>query len=111
MHLELTPDAVLKELGYAVTEQTLSQLEEIYKHTPNIEKFLPHLPAFKDALTVQKGYIALSNSKPYFKIKCEEDSESQNAKVYEEIVHKWAQKYKLQLQKANEYTYYLTGVA
>lgn len=111
MHLELTPDAVLKELGYAVTEQTLSQLERVYIQTPNLEKFLPHLPAFKDALAPQKGYIALSNSKPYFKIKCEEDRESQNGEAYEEIVHKWAQKYKLQLQKANRYTYYIIGVA
>ncbi len=111
MHLDLTPDAVLKQLGYAVSEQTLSQLAQIYEKSPGIEKFLPHLPAFVDALAVEKGYVSMSNSKPYLKIKCDVDSGADNLSAFEALVQKWATKYKLQLEKVNDHTYYITGVA
>jgi hypothetical protein len=110
MHLELTPEAILKQLGYNVTSQTEAQVERILANTPNIEKFLPHLPSFIDALAVEKGFIALSNSKDYFKVKCDEDSNAQNAQAFHDLVSHWADKYKLQLQKVvDKNTYYIIG--
>jgi len=68
MHLELTPKAILAQLGYNQNEQNIQKVKKILSNTPNIEAFLLHLPSFVDALAVEKGYIALSNSKDYFKI-------------------------------------------
>jgi len=112
MHLELTPEALLKQLGYSVTEQTLKQIEKVIANTKGIEKFLPHLPSFSDALAVEKGYVAMSNSTDYFKIKCDEDSNADNLTAFNALVEHWADKYKLQLRKVdNKNTYYIIGHA
>jgi DNA polymerase III gamma/tau subunit len=110
MHLELTPEAILVQLGYSITEQNLEKIKKVLDNTPNIDRFLPHLPSFIDALAVEKGYIALSNSKDYFKIKCDADTNAQNIEAFHELVKHWADKYKLQLQKVvNKDTYYIVG--
>jgi len=110
MHLELSNEAILAQLGYNSNEQTLKHLDDILKNTENIEQFLPHLPSFVDALAVEKGYIALSNSKDYFKIKCDEDINATNAQAFHDLVKHWAQKYKLKLQKVvDKNTYYIIG--
>ena len=112
MHLELTPEALLKQLGYSVTEQTLKQVNTIIDNTPGMQKFLPHVPSFADALAVEKGYIAMSNSEDYLKIKCEEDANADNLSAFTELVNRWAEKYKLQLKKVdNKNTYYIIGHA
>ena len=110
MHLELTPEALLTQLGYTHTPQTLKQIKEIIAHTDGFEKFLPHIPSFSDALAVEKGYIAMSNSEPYLKIKCNEDSSADNLSAFTELVKHWADKYKLKLKKVdNKNTYYIIG--
>jgi hypothetical protein len=112
MHLELTPEALLKQLGYSVTEQTLKQIKQIIDNTEGLERFLPHLPSFGDALAVEKGYIAMSNSVDHLKIKCDEDSNADNLSAFTQLVEHWADKYKLQLQKVeNKNTYYIIGHA
>jgi len=110
MHLELTPEALLAQLGYTQNRQTLKQMNDIIAHTEGFEKFLPHLLSFKDALAVEKGYIAMSNSENYLKIKCEEDSSADNLSAFIELVNHWAEKYKLVLKKVeNKHTYYIVG--
>lgn len=112
MHLELTPEALLRQLGYPVTEQTLKQINAILNSTDGLEKFLPHLPSFVDALAVVKGYIAMSNSVDHLKIKCDEDNNADNLAAFTELVEHWADKYKLKLQKVpNSNTYYIIGHA
>ncbi len=112
MHLELTPEALLKQLGYNVTEQTLAQMEKIIANTEGLEKFLPHIPSFADTLAVEKGYIAMSNSVDHLKIKCDEDSNADNLSAFNVLVEHWADKYKLKLQKVeNKNTYYIIGHA
>jgi len=112
MHLELTPEALLKQLGYNVTEQTLRQINRIIDNTDGLEKFMPHIPSFTDALAVEKGYLAMSNSVDHLKIKCNEDSNADNLTAFNEMVSHWADKYKLQLQKVeNKHTYYIVGHA
>jgi len=110
MHLELTSEALLKQLGYSVTEQTLKQINRIIDNTKGLEKFLPHLPSFSDALAVEKGYIAMSNSVDHLKIKCDADSNADNLAAFTELVNRWADKYKLTLKKVeNKDTYYIIG--
>ena len=112
MHLELTPEALLKQLGYPVTEQTLKQIKTILSATEGLEKFLPHIPSFADALAVEKGYIAMSNSVDHLKIKCDADTNADNLAAFTQLVEHWADKYRLKLQKVpNKNTYYIIGHA
>jgi len=110
MHLELTPEALLTQLGYSKNPQTLKQINDIIANTEGFEKFSPHLPSFNDTLAVEKGYIAMSNSENYLKIKCNEDSSADNLSAFNKIVNHWADKYKLNLKKVdNKNTYYILG--
>lgn len=110
MHLDLTPEALLAQLGYSKTEQTLTQMNKIIANTKDFAKFSPHLPSFNDALAVEKGFIAMSNSEDHLKIKCEEDSNADNLSAFTDLVQHWADKYKLELKKVDKKnTYYIIG--
>jgi hypothetical protein len=110
MHLDLTPEALLTQLGYTKNEQTLNQINNIITNTKGFEKFSQHIPSFNDALAVEKGFIAMSNSEDHLKIKCEEDTGADNLSAFTTLVKHWAEKYKLELkQVANKNTYYIIG--
>ncbi len=110
MHLDLTPEALLTQLGYTKTEQTLKQINDIIDNTKNFEKFSQHLPSFNDALAVTKAYIAMSNSENHLKIKCEEDACADNLSAFTDLVKHWSDKYKLELEPVyGKNTYYILG--
>jgi len=110
MHLDLTPAAILAQLGYTKTEQTLKQMNEIIENTKDFEKFSQHLPSFNDALAVEKAFIAMSNSENYLKIKCHEDPSADNLSAFTNLVTHWADKYKLDLKQViDKNTYYILG--
>ncbi|HIP18466.1 MAG TPA: hypothetical protein EYG78_03930 [Sulfurovum sp.] len=110
MHLDLTPEALLVQLGYTRNEQTIQQMKNIIDNTKDFAKFSHHLPSFNDALAVEKGFIAMSNSEDHLKIKCEEDSNASNLSAFTDLVKHWADKYKLDLQKVDgKNTYYIIG--
>ena len=111
MHLDLTPEALLAQLGYSKTEQTLKQMNNIIDNTEGFEKFSPHIPSFNDALAVEKGFIAMSNSENYLKIKCNEDVSADNLAAFTKLVKHWSDKYKLELKQVHaKNTYYLLGL-
>ena len=111
MHLDLTPEALLAQLGYTKTEQTLNQMNNIIANTNGFDKFSPHIPSFNDALAVEKGYIAMSNSEDHLKIKCNEDISADNLSAFKDLVKHWAEKYKLNLKQVdNKNTYYIIGL-
>jgi len=110
MHLDLTPEALLAQLGYSKTDQTLQKMNNIIDNTKDFNKFSQHLPSFNDALAVEKGFIAMSNSEDYLKIKCDEDNNADNLSAFTELVHHWAEKYRLELKKVDDKnTYYILG--
>ena len=110
MHLDLTVEALLTQLGYSHTEQLINQMTNIIKNTKDFKKFSQHIPAFNDALVVEKGFIAMSNSEDYLKIKCDVDSNADNLAAFTELVNHWSNKYKLELKKIeNKNTYYIIG--
>ena len=110
MHLDLTAEALLAQLGYTRNEQTLQQMNTIMDNTKDFNKFSQHLPSFNDALAVEKSFIAMSNSENYLKIKCDEDSNAANLTAFNELVQHWADKYKLELKKVDgKNTYYILG--
>ena len=110
MHLDLTPEALLIQLGYIQNEQSLKQINDIIDNTEGFEKFSQHIPSFNDALAVEKGFIAMSNSENYLKIKCNEDISADNLSAFTALVKHWADKYKLELKQVkNKNTYYILG--
>ena len=110
MHLDLTPEALLAQLGYTKSEQTLKQMSDIIVNTEGFEKFSQHIPSFNDALAVEKGFIAMSNSVNHLKIKCDEDISADNLSAFTDLVKRWADKYKLDLKQVdNKNTYYIIG--
>jgi len=110
MHLDLTPEALLTQLGYTHSDQTLKQINDIMTNTKGFAKFSQHIPSFNDALAVEKGFIAMSNSENYLKIKCEEDTSADNISAFNALVKHWIDKYKLQIEKVdNKNTYYILG--
>jgi len=110
MHLDLSPEALLAQFGYTRNEQTLQQMKNIMDNTKDFSKFSQHLPSFNDALAVEKGFIAMSNSENYLKIKCDVDSNANNLTAFKELVQHWATKYKLNLHKVEaKNTYYIIG--
>lgn len=110
MHLDLTPEALLAQLGYTKTEQTLKQMNDIIANTKGFEKFSQHIPSFNDALAVEKAFISMSNSENHLKIKCNEDISADNLSAFTDLVKHWADKYKLALKQVdNKNTYYIIG--
>ena len=110
MHLNLTAEALLTQLGYRKNDQTLKQMNNIISNTKNFENFSQHIPSFNDALALEKAFIGMSNSHSYLKIKCDEDSSTDNLSAFTTLVKNWSDKYKLKLQKIEgKNTYYLLG--
>lgn len=110
MHLDLTPEALLTQLGYPNSEHSLDQIKKIIANTVGFENFSQHILSFNDALAVKKGFIAMSNSEDYFKIKCDVDTSADNLSAFIQQVEHWADKYKIELKKVNnKNTYYIIG--
>lgn len=110
MHITMSPEALLTQLDYPVNEHTLSQMQETIVNTPGFDHFSKHLLGLKDAVSHYDGFIALSNSHDYFKIKCEEDSTTETIEAFRKVSKKWAEKYKVTLEKVgNKPTYYILG--
>ncbi|MBD3790273.1 MAG: hypothetical protein IE885_07945 [Campylobacterales bacterium] len=110
MHIDLTPEAMLAQLGYSQNEHTLAQINSIIANTKNFDHFSKHLLSLQDALAVEKGYIAMSNSENYLKIKCDEDSSADNLSAFNDIVHHWSDKYRISLKQVDHKpTYYILG--
>ena len=110
MQTNLTPEALLSQLGYSKTGNALIQMEETIKNTNGFDKFSKHILALHDELAHIKGFVALSNSKNVFKVKCSEDVSDEIKTEFTTLVESWSVKYKVQIEKvANKATYYILG--
>ncbi len=110
MDINLTPEALLSQLGYTKTEQSIRQMEKTISNTNGFNKFSKHMLSLHDQLAHLKGFIALSNSKDVFKIKRSEEVSKEIDEEFTNLVEGWANKYKIELQKvAKKPTYYIIG--
>lgn len=111
MNLEITPEVLIAQLDLGHGEATLKQTQIAIQNTKNFDKFAKHLISLNDKLKHMNGFIALSNSENYFKIKC--DSEVDSNEIIEEFineVHHFAEKYQVELKKVeNKDVYYILG--
>ena len=110
MQIDLTPNALLSQLGYSNTESSINQIEKTINNTKGFEEFSKHILALHDELAHLKGFVALSNSKNVFKIKCSEDVSKETHNEFTTRVQNWAKKYKINIEKViKKPTYYILG--
>lgn len=110
MQLDISPEVLLSQLGYAKSESSLNQAEKVMNETKDFSKFSKHLISLNDHLKKMNAYITLSNSTNHLKIKCDEnDANAIIEEFHEEVTH-WANKYNINLQKLdNKLVYYILG--
>lgn len=107
----MTHDAVLNQLGLLPNAALLVQLDNIEKNTHGYEKIIKHILDLHESLKTSESYVALSNSKDYFKIKIDATSDIAKADAMEKINH-FCEKYKVEVQKVEgKPTYYILGFA
>ncbi len=108
MHLDVTAEMLLSELGYTKTDATISQMEDIIKNTKGFDKFAKHIISLNQNLKHMKAYIAISNSLNYLKIKCDDNDAPEILKEFHETVTHWSDKYNVEIQKVkNKEVYYI----
>jgi len=110
MHIDITPEVIVTQLDLGHGDTTLDQTKTAIKNTKNFDKFSKHIISLNDKLKHMNGYIALSNSAPYFKIKCDNMENNAILKEFTEVLHNWSDKYEVNLKKVdNKDVYYIVG--
>ena len=109
MHIQITPENLLIQLGYPATPAMMTQMEEIIANTKGFESFSRHILSLHDALRQYGGYIAMSNSSNHLKVKTEH-SRAAEVKPFVEALEAWGEKYKVALKKVEgKQTFYILG--
>ena len=110
MHLEVSPEVLISQLGYSKSDSSLKQAKEVMSQTKDFNKFSKHIISLNDNLKKMNAYVALSNSKKYLKIKCDENDAAEILEEFHETVNNWANKYNVNLKKLdNKEVYYILG--
>ncbi len=108
--MTISNEGLLTQLGYNPTPSNLAQLEAIQNATKGFEQIKKHIVALNDHLKNYGGFVAISSSNPYLKIKIDTDEPAALEVAHEEI-KKWADKYNVSIQKVeNKETYYIIGI-
>jgi hypothetical protein len=101
----VTDEALLVQLGYTQSHGMMEPLKRIIKNTHGYESIKKHIVSLQEALKPYGSFIAISSSHNFFKIKNENKSE-----VAYELIHKWSEKYKVNLTKVSgKEAYYIEG--
>ena len=101
--------AILTQLGYVPNETLIQQFNHIKNNTSGYDKIEKHLIGLHNSLMPLHGYIAMSNSKDYLKIKVEQPNDALRQEALDKI-EKFAQKFKVKLEKINNKdTFYILG--
>jgi hypothetical protein len=110
MHLKVTPEVLISQLGYSRNEHTLQQADDIIKNTKGFNKFAKHIISLNDTLKYFNAFVALSNSKKYLKIKCSNANEKEKKEFHTTLEH-FSSKYNIKLEKIpNKEVYYIIGI-
>ncbi len=110
MHLEVSPEVLLSQLGYSKSDTSLQQAQFVISQTKDFNKFSKHLISLNDHLKKMNAYVGLSNSTKYLKIKCDENDADEILEEFHDEVKHWAEKYNIKLQKLEgKEVYYILG--
>ncbi len=105
----MVAEGLLNQFGYNVTPNSLEQIRRIIENTKGFEHVQKHLVILNDKLQNKLGFVGLSGSKDYFKIKNTSPDE-EIRKIVEKTILEWSKKYKIDVQKVpNKETYYVIG--
>jgi hypothetical protein len=111
MNLDITPEVIVSQLHIGKTDSSLDQADKAMKNTKEFNRFSKHIISLNDKLKHMNGFVSLSNSEAYFKIKC--DTTKDSAEIIQEFtdeVQHWANKYNVELRKVdNKDVYYIIG--
>ena len=110
MHLEITPEVIVSQLGLGSSSSVMEQTITTINNTKDFDKFSKHIISLNDKLKHMHAYISLSNSESYFKIKCESTETKEIIKEFNNEIDHWAKKYDVELKKVdNKEVYYIIG--
>ncbi len=111
MHLEITAEVIVSQLEIGKTESSIAQATKAMASTKDFEKFSKHIISLNDKLKHMHGFVSLSNSEPYFKIKCDTTNDSSEIiKEFTQEVQHWSTKYDVELKKVQDKdVYYIIG--
>jgi hypothetical protein len=102
-------NAMLTQLRYVPNDALVGQLKRIQKNTSGYEKIEKHILDLNDHLKVNNAFVALSNTKDYFKIKVESPTPELAEDAHDKI-RRFSDKFKVKLEKLpNKETYYILG--
>jgi hypothetical protein len=111
MTLDLDNEGILHQLGIAnVNDALLNQVSAVRESTFKFEAIEKHIFDLHRKLEKIDGYVALSNSKNYLKIKHHESANRVQNEEFTETVKEWATRYKIKLEEVNKNTYYILGL-
>ena len=110
MHLDITPEVIISQLGLGSSDSVMEQTITSINNTKDFDKFSKHIISLNDNLKHMHAYIALSNSESYFKIKCENTDSDEIIKEFNDEIAHWSNKYDVNLRKIdNKEVYYIIG--
>jgi len=111
MQLEISTEMFLSQLEYTINDSSLKQMQIAIDNTKEFKKFAKHIISLNDNLKSLNAYVALSNNKPYFKIKSENTTSLAQLEQFHETVKKWSNKYHVSLETIpNKEVYYILGI-
>jgi uncharacterized protein YerC len=111
MHLDITPEVLVSQLALGNTESVLAQTKQAIQNTKQFDKFSKHIISLNDKLKHMNGYIALSNTKPYFKIKSEPTNSKELIEEFSNELKHWSEKYHITLEQVDDKNvYYIIGI-
>lgn len=105
----MAAEGLLTQFGYSITPSSLEQTKAIIENTEGFDHVERHLIALNDKLKNYDGFVGLSSTKEYFKIK-NTSKDEEVRKLVEEMILQWSAKYKINVEKVpNKDTYYVLG--
>ncbi len=111
MTLNLTNEAILIQLGMTnISDALLNQVSAVKEATHKFESIEKHIFDLHKSLEKINGYVALSSTNNYLKVKHHESANRVQNNEFNELVEHWAERYKIALEKVNHSTYYILGL-
>lgn len=110
MHLDVSAEVLLSQLGYSKNNASLKQAQTMIDKTNEFDKFSKHVISFHDQIKKMNAYVGFSNTTDYLKIKCDEhDADEILEEFHEEVAH-WSNKYNVEVERIdNRPVYYILG--
>ncbi|MCV6608783.1 MAG: hypothetical protein OIF32_11255 [Campylobacterales bacterium] len=111
MNIDLNCENLLNLMELQKTNKNIAQVDKVINNTKDFEKIAKHVVSLNDYLHHHHGFVSLSSSHNYLKIKCDNDKQDETiSKEFHEKVRAWGEKYKVELERVDgKEVYYILG--